>query len=105
VPGVPLTYASVPKSPGVGETIFGRIPVSAGRYFSRTNIRHDLDNVEEPRQKAANGKLPFGKYRHLADLAPDAGKVHVMRFTAMTSRTMLYNIKDLKWDENILKES
>jgi glycerol kinase len=72
-------------------------------YFSGTKIKWILDNVEGARQKAQNGKLLFGNIDTWLIWNLTRGKVHVTDYSN-ASRTMLYNIKDLKWDERILKE-
>ena len=72
-------------------------------YFSGTKVKWILDNVEGARQKAKNGELLFGNIDTWLIWNLTRGKVHVTDYSN-ASRTMLYNIKDLKWDEKILKE-
>jgi glycerol kinase len=72
-------------------------------YFSATKVKWILDNVEGARQKAQNGGLLFGNIDTWLIWNLTRGKVHVTDYSN-ASRTMLYNIKDLKWDEKILKE-
>ncbi len=72
-------------------------------YFSGTKIKWILDNVEGVKQKAQNGDLLFGNIDTWLIWNLTRGKVHVTDYSN-ASRTMLYNIKDLKWDEKILKE-
>ena len=72
-------------------------------YFSGTKVKWILDNVEGARQKAQNGELLFGNIDTWLIWNLTRGKVHVTDYSN-ASRTMLYNIKDLKWDERILKE-
>jgi len=72
-------------------------------YFSGTKIKWILDNVEGARQKAQAGDLLFGNIDTWLIWNLTKGKVHVTDYSN-ASRTMLYNIKDLKWDEKILKE-
>ena len=72
-------------------------------YFSGTKVKWILDNVEGARQKAKNGELLFGNIDTWLIWNLTRGKVHVTDYSN-ASRTMLYNIKDLKWDERILKE-
>ncbi len=71
-------------------------------YFSGTKIRWILDNVEGAREKANNGQLLFGTVETWLIWKLTGGKVHVTDYSN-ASRTMLYNIVDLKWDEDILK--
>jgi len=72
-------------------------------YFSGTKVKWILDNVEGARQKAQNGELLFGNIDTWLIWNLTKGKVHVTDYSN-ASRTMLYNINELKWDERILKE-
>ena len=72
-------------------------------YFSATKVKWILDNVEGARKQAKNGELLFGTIDTWLIWNLTRGKVHVTDYSN-ASRTMLYNIKDLKWDERILKE-
>lgn len=72
-------------------------------YFSGTKIKLILDNVEGAREKADKGELLFGTVDTWLVWKLTNGKVHVTDYTN-ASRTMLYNIKDLKWDEKILNK-
>jgi glycerol kinase len=72
-------------------------------YFSGTKVKWILDNVEGARQKAQNGELLFGNIDTWLIWNLTKGKVHVTDYSN-ASRTMLYNIKELKWDKKILKE-
>ncbi len=71
-------------------------------YFSGTKIKWILDNVEGAREKADNGDLLFGTVDTWLTWNLTRGKVHVTDYTN-ASRTMLYNIKELKWDDEILE--
>ncbi len=71
-------------------------------YFSGTKIKWILDNVEGAREKAKKGELLFGTVDTWLIWQLTNGKVHATDYTN-ASRTMLYNIKELKWDEKILK--
>ncbi len=72
-------------------------------YFSGTKIKWILDNVEGAREKAENGELLFGNVDTWLIWNLTRGKVHVTDYSN-ASRTMIYNIKELKWDERLLKE-
>lgn len=72
-------------------------------YFSGTKVKWILDNVEGAREKAEKGELLFGNIDTWLIWNLTRGKVHVTDYSN-ASRTMLYNIKELKWDETILKE-
>lgn len=72
-------------------------------YFSGTKIKWILDNVEGARERAEKGELLFGTVDTWLVWKLTNGKVHVTDYTN-ASRTMLYNIKELKWDERILEK-
>ena len=72
-------------------------------YFSGTKIKWILDNVEGAREKAENGDLLFGNIDTWLIWNLTRGKVHVTDYSN-ASRTMIYNIKELKWDERMLEE-
>jgi len=72
-------------------------------YFSGTKIKWILDHVEGAREKAEKGDLLFGTIDTWLIWNLTRGKVHVTDYSN-ASRTMLYNIKALKWDEKMLKE-
>jgi glycerol kinase len=72
-------------------------------YFSGTKVKWILDNVEGARESAKKGALLFGNVDSWLIWNLTKGKVHVTDYSN-ASRTMLYNIKELKWDEQILKE-
>ena len=72
-------------------------------YFSGTKVKWILDNVEGAREKAMNGELLFGTIDTWLVWKMTNGEVHVTDPTN-ASRTMLYNIRDLKWDERMLDE-
>jgi glycerol kinase len=70
-------------------------------YFSGTKLKWILDNVEGARKKANAGQLLFGTIDSWLIYKFTKGKHHFTDHTN-ASRTMLYNIKDLKWDEKLL---
>ncbi len=72
-------------------------------YFSATKIKWILDNVEGARERAEKGELLFGTVDTWLVWKLTNGKVHVTDYTN-ASRTMLYNIKELRWDERILEK-
>ncbi|NMF04916.1 glycerol kinase GlpK [Clostridium beijerinckii] len=72
-------------------------------YFSATKIKWILDNVEGARERAEKGELLFGTVDTWLVWKLTNGKVHVTDYTN-ASRTMLYNIKELRWDEKILEK-
>ncbi|WP_333002423.1 glycerol kinase GlpK [Vibrio coralliilyticus] len=72
-------------------------------YFSGTKIKWILDNVEGAREDAEAGKLLFGTVDTWLVWKMTQGRVHVTDYTN-ASRTMLFNINTLQWDEKLLKE-
>lgn len=72
-------------------------------YFSGTKIKWILDNVKGARELGQNGELLFGNVDTWIIWNLTRGKVHVTDYSN-ASRTMIYNIKDLKWDEKMLEE-
>jgi glycerol kinase len=91
------------KTRGLGNYIRENTGLVLDAYFSGTKVKWILDNVEGAKQKAQNGELLFGNVDTWLIWNLTKGKVHVTDYSN-ASRTMLYNIKDLKWDERILKE-
>ena len=72
-------------------------------YFSATKVKWILDHIEGSRERARNGELLFGSVDTWLIWNLTGGKVHVTDYTN-ASRTMLFNIKELKWDRKILDE-
>ena len=71
-------------------------------YFSGTKIKWILDNVPGARKRAEMGKLRFGNVDSWLVWRLTRGEVHVTD-VSNASRTMLFNIHDLKWDEELMK--
>ena len=69
-------------------------------YFSGTKIKWILDNIPGAREKAEKGELLFGTVDTWLLWKLSKGRVHITDRTN-ASRTMLYNIKELKWDEKL----
>ncbi|MDK2907039.1 MAG: glycerol kinase, partial [Petrotoga sp.] len=91
------------KEKGLEETIKHKTGLMVDAYFSGTKIKWILDNLEGAREKAEAGKLRFGTIDTWLIWKLTNGKVHVTDYTN-ASRTMIYNIFTLKWDEDLLKE-
>ncbi len=70
-------------------------------YFSGTKIKWILDNVEGAREKAENGELLFGTIDTWLIWKLSGGKIHVTDYTN-ASRTMLFDIHNMCWDDNLL---
>ncbi len=88
---------------GLKESFRAKTGLVIDPYFSGTKIRWILENVEGARERAEKGELLFGTVETWLIWKLTGGKVHVTDYSN-ASRTMLYNIIDLKWDEEILKE-
>lgn len=71
-------------------------------YFSATKLKWILDNVDGARERAKRGELLFGTIETWLVWKLTKGKVHITDYSN-ASRTMMFNIKTLKWDSDILK--
>lgn len=91
------------KIDGLEEYIKDSTGLVLDAYFSGTKIKWILDNVEGAREKAEKGDLLFGTVDTWLIWNLTHGEVHATDYTN-ASRTMLYNIKELKWDERLLQE-
>lgn len=89
------------KSKGVEKIFRKKTGLVIDPYFSGTKIKWILDNVEGARQKAENGDLLFGTIDTWLLWKLTKGKVHATDYSN-ASRTLLYNIHQLKWDEELL---
>jgi glycerol kinase len=87
---------------GYGLMIQSKTGLVPDAYFSATKIAWILDNVPDARARAERGELLFGTIDSWLIWKLTGGKVHVTDVTN-ASRTMLFNIHTLKWDEEILK--
>ena len=90
------------KKQGLEEYIKDNTGLVVDAYFSATKIKWILDNVEGAREKAEKGELLFGTVDTWLVWKLTNGKVHITDYTN-ASRTMLYNIKELRWDDKILE--
>lgn len=91
------------KERGLTEKIREKTGLVVDAYFSGTKIKWILDNVEGAREKAEKGDLLFGNIDTWLIWNLTGGKVHVTDYSN-ASRTMLFNIHTLEWDDDILKE-
>ena len=87
---------------GFGDVICERTGLIPDPYFSATKLRWILDHVEGARERAERGELLFGTVDTWLIWKMTAGQVHVTDYTN-ASRTMLYDIHSLCWDQEILK--
>ncbi|WP_130808213.1 glycerol kinase GlpK [Senegalia massiliensis] len=91
------------KEKGLTEYIKNTTGLVVDAYFSGTKIKWILDNVEGAREKAEKGDLLFGNIDTWLIWNLTRGKVHVTDYSN-ASRTMIYDIKNLKWDDKLLDE-
>jgi glycerol kinase len=96
-------YADKLKAKGLTDVFREKTGLIIDAYFSATKLKWILDNVPGARQKAENGQLLFGTIDSWLIWKLTGGKVHVTDYSN-ASRTMLFNIRKLEWDKDILKE-
>lgn len=94
-------YCDELKERGLAETIREKTGLVIDAYFSGTKIKWILDNVEGAREKAKRGELAFGTVDSWLIWKLTQGRTHVTDVTN-ASRTMLYNIQKLEWDDDML---
>jgi glycerol kinase len=90
------------KAAGHSEMVTKKTGLLIDSYFSGTKVKWILDNVEGAREKAENGDLLFGTIDTWLIWKLTGGAAHVTDYTN-ASRTLMYNIYDLKWDEELLE--
>lgn len=90
------------KEQGHAKVIQEKTGLVVDAYFSATKVKWILDNVEGARKKATEGKLAFGTIDSWLVWNLTAGNVWITDVTN-ASRTMLYNIHSLSWDEELLR--
>ncbi|MGQ4667164.1 glycerol kinase GlpK [Metabacillus halosaccharovorans] len=90
------------KHGGYEQTIRKKTGLLIDPYFSGTKVKWILDNVEGARSKAEEGRLLFGTIDTWLIWKLSGGKAHVTDFSN-ASRTLMYNIHELKWDEELLE--
>ena len=95
-------YCDELKAANHAEPIQQKTGLIIDAYFSATKLKWILDNVEGARQKAENGELAFGTIDTWLTWKLTNGEVHVTD-VSNASRTMLFNIHSLQWDEELLK--
>lgn len=91
------------KESGLTEKFKQKTGLVIDAYFSATKVKWILDHVPGARQKAENGDLLFGTVETWLIWKLTKGTVHVTDYSN-ASRTMLFNINTLEWDEEILEE-
>jgi glycerol kinase len=94
-------YCDQLKDQSLAEMIRGKTGLIIDAYFSATKIKWLLDHVPGAREKAEQGKLAFGTIDSWLIWKFTKGRTHVTDVTN-ASRTMLYNIHDMAWDDELL---
>ena len=95
-------YCDSLKAKGLEEKFRQKTGLVIDAYFSATKVKWILDNVEGARERAEKGELLFGTVETWLIWKLTCGKVHVTDYSN-ASRTMLFNIHTLDWDDDILK--
>ncbi|MDR9418254.1 glycerol kinase GlpK [Gracilimonas sp.] len=95
-------YCDQLKEEGHAETIKQKTGLMVDSYFSGTKIKWILDNVEGAREKAEKGELAFGTIDTWIIWNFTQGELHITDVTN-ASRTMLFNINKMEWDEELLE--
>jgi glycerol kinase len=90
------------KSDGAGTTVQQKTGLIIDAYFSATKVRWILDNVPGARARAEAGQLAFGTIDTWLIWKLTGGRRHVTD-VSNASRTMLFNIHTLQWDEDLLR--
>ncbi|NMA58501.1 FGGY family carbohydrate kinase, partial [Clostridium cochlearium] len=90
------------KEKGLTEKIREKTGLVLDAYFSGTKIKWILDNVQGAREEAEKGNLLFGTVDTWLIWNLTKGRVHVTDYSN-ASRTMIYNIHELKWDDELLE--
>jgi len=90
------------KSEGLGSKILKKTGLIIDAYFSATKIRWILDNVKDARRLAEDEQLAFGTIDSWLVWNLTRGQLHITD-VSNASRTMLFNIHTLKWDEELLR--
>ena len=96
-------YCDELKAKGLTEVYRKKTGLVIDAYFSGTKLRWILENVPGARERAEKGELLFGTVETWLIWKLTGGKAHVTDYSN-ASRTMLFNINTLQWDEDILKE-
>ena len=95
-------YCDALRSRGEAERIQAKTGLLPDAYFSASKLNWLLDNVDGARQRAMEGKLAFGTVDSWLIWKLTQGAAHITDVTN-ASRTMLYNIHTLEWDEELLQ--
>ena len=96
-------YCDALKQKGLTESFRTKTGLVIDAYFSGTKVKWILENVPGAREQADKGELLFGTVETWLIWKLTKGAVHVTDYSN-ASRTMLFNINTLEWDDEILKE-
>lgn len=96
-------YCDSLKAKGLEASFRAKTGLPIDAYFSAGKLKWILDNVEGARERAKAGKLLFGTIETWLIWKLTGGRVHITDYSN-ASRTMMFNIKELKWDGDILSE-
>ena len=96
-------YCDSLKAKGLEEKFRQKTGLVIDAYFSATKVKWILDNVEGARERAEKGELLFGTVETWLIWKLTKGAVHVTDYSN-ASRTMMFNINTLEWDDEILEE-
>ncbi len=96
-------YCKKLKECGMDDFFEKRTGLLIDPYFSATKLKWILENVEGAYEKAKRGELLFGTVETWLIWKLTGGRVHITDYSN-ASRTMMFNIYDLKWDEDIVRE-
>ena len=91
------------KASGIGEYVREKTGLLIDAYFSGTKIKWILDNVDGARERAERGELLFGNVDSWLIWNLTGGKAHVSDYSNC-SRTMIFDIDELKWDEKLCEK-
>ncbi|WIY62236.1 glycerol kinase GlpK [Bacillus arachidis] len=89
------------KEKGYNDMVREKTGLLIDAYFSGTKVKWILDNVEGAREKAERGELLFGTIDTWLVWKLSGGKAHVTDYSN-ASRTLMFNIHDLQWDDELL---
>ncbi|MYL60952.1 glycerol kinase GlpK, partial [Virgibacillus halodenitrificans] len=89
------------REKGLNDLVRDKTGLLIDPYFSGTKVKWILDHVEGAREKADKGKLLFGTMDTWLVHKLSGGKVHITDYSN-ASRTLMFNIHELKWDEELL---
>jgi len=90
------------KKEGLADTFFQKTGLVLDAYFSATKIKWILDNIEGVKERAKRGEILFGNIDTWLIWNLTKGKIHATDYSN-ASRTMLFNIHKLDWDEELMK--